>query len=379
MPKKIIIEKLYKIAKKNGGQCLSKKYINNRQKITWQCQKKHIWTASYIMLKKGRWCPICKKFMNNLDNINLLKKIAKQNGGKLLSDNYIDNQTNLLWECEFGHTWIATPSNIKNYNTWCMKCSGKQKLTIEQMKDIAKNMGGECLSNEYVNVQTKLIWKCKDGHIWKSRPNLIKNKQTWCPQCSSSLGEKACKILLENFLHYKFKKIRPSWLKNKNKNNLELDGYCEELGIAFEYNGTQHYIKSFRSETDAKLKKIKEHDIIKYNECKNLNITLLRIKEQIPFNLQNIIEEIKNILTINKIQFTSNINIEEIKNNVYNNTKIEKYIDIAKSRGGKCISIKYINAMTKLTWECINKHIWQATPNNIQQGGWCPQCWRLKK
>ena len=37
-----------------------------------------------------------------------------------------------------------------------------------------------------------------------------------------------------------FRKIRPDWIKNKEGNKLELDFYCEELKLAFEYQGIQH-------------------------------------------------------------------------------------------------------------------------------------------
>lgn len=35
---------------------------------------------------------------------------------------------------------------------------------------------------------------------------------------------------------------------------------------------------------------------------------------------------------------------------------------------------KYVNAHTKIEWECENKHRWFATPHNISRGRWCPEC-----
>ena len=53
------------------------------------------------------------------------------------------------------------------------------------MQDIAQERGGVCLSKRYVNAHTKLRWKCREGHEWKSRPNGIKNGN-WCPECRRS-------------------------------------------------------------------------------------------------------------------------------------------------------------------------------------------------
>ena len=43
-------------------------------------------------------------------------------------------------------------------------------------------------------------------------------------------------------------------------------------------------------------------------------------------------------------------------------------------RGGKCLSKKYINTKSKLKFECSEVHVWEATPNAVQGGTWCPKC-----
>ena len=46
-----------------------------------------------------------------------------------------------------------------------------------------------------------------------------------------------------------------------------------------------------------------------------------------------------------------------------------------KKEGGRCLSKSYINAKTKLEWECSEGHRWWATPSNIRHiGTWCPKC-----
>ena len=57
------------------------------------------------------------------------------------------------------------------------------KLTIEEMRAIAKGRGGKCLSKKYTNSQTKLKWKCGEGHVWESTSNNVK-RGSWCPICA---------------------------------------------------------------------------------------------------------------------------------------------------------------------------------------------------
>ena len=101
-------------------------------------------------------------------SIDVMQWIAEQRGGKCLSDNYVNDLTKLKWQCSKSHLWEARPSNIVYGKTWCPTCAGKKPngntrrsistdtLTINQMKDLAKQRGGLCLSNKYINCYTKL-------------------------------------------------------------------------------------------------------------------------------------------------------------------------------------------------------------------------------
>ena len=178
--------------------------------------------------------------------IEEMQIIAEKQGGKCLSDTYLNTETNLLWECSEKHKWKATPDIIKN-GSWCRKCSYtlrgiSRRLKIEEMQEIAKQRGGKCLSKSYVNNNTKLLWECAKGHQWEAVPNNVKSS-TWCPECAG--------------------------------------------------------------------------------------------------NIKKSIEEVQKI---------------------------------AEDRGGKCLSDTYVNAHTKLSWECAEKHQWKAKPNDIRSGSWCRYC-----
>jgi len=53
---------------------------------------------------------------------------------------------------------------------------------------------------------------------------------------------------------------------------------------------------------------------------------------------------------------------------------IEEMHTLAKKRGGKCLSTKYVNTDTKLKWQCSEGHTWYAIPSSIKQGSWCAKC-----
>ncbi len=54
---------------------------------------------------------------------------------------------------------------------------------------------------------------------------------------------------------------------------------------------------------------------------------------------------------------------------------LEQAQAIAEKRGGQCLSSCYVNAATPLTWRCARDHVWDAPPSNVLQGSWCRQCY----
>lgn len=59
----------------------------------------------------------------------------------------------------------------------------RQKLKIEDLQQLAKERGGECLSLEYKNCKSKLLWMCNAGHKWSAIADSVR-RGTWCPECA---------------------------------------------------------------------------------------------------------------------------------------------------------------------------------------------------
>lgn len=96
-------------------------------------------------------------------------------------------------------------------------------------------------------------------------------------------NQEICRKIFEDIFQQKFPSIRPDFLKNPVTGyNLELDGYCEKLKLAFEYDGGQHskYTPVFhKSVKDFSYQVVK--DDFKTKKCKEQGITLIRIPHHI--------------------------------------------------------------------------------------------------
>ena len=297
-----------------------------------------------------------------------MREFALNKNGKCLSITYKNVNTKLTWKCSRGHEWEATPLNVLFNQTWCPECAGTKRKTINDMKDLATKKGGQCLSLQYKNNKTKLLWKCADGHKFEAAPNNVKNGW-WCPYCNWYKNEEKCRFILELLLKTKFKKTR-TLIKG-----FELDGYSQKFNLAFEYNGEQHYGLLFFKFTEDKLNKIKIQDIKKKEECKKRGINLLIIPYTETKNLENLVSFISNQIKILKISLAIDPNTISLETLPQSISAIKELNEIAQKRGGECLSDEYFNSQTKLLWKCEKGHIWTATPDSIKNSNsWCPVC-----
>jgi len=272
---KSTLEEMRNIARKRHGKCLSEEYHPNK-KLKWECKQGHIWEAVGFKIKRGNWCAICsgkQKF-----SVKYLQQTAKNRGGRVVSDRYVDAHSKILWECAYGHRWEARLCDIKNHKSWCPFCTGKK--TIEHMQKWADKYKGECLSEKYVNSRTELKWKCKIGHIFWKTPQIVQ-RGGFCPECSSFESEQFCREIFEELFGQEFPKKWPKWLKRYDTGvTLQLDGYCENLKIAFEHNGLQHYKMCDRFHMSKKdLLDVRYRDDVKIQRCKEKGIFLIIIPQ----------------------------------------------------------------------------------------------------
>jgi len=92
-----------------------------------------------------------------------------------------------------------------------------------------------------------------------------------------SSGEQMCKQILEEYFDKPFISIRPTFLKNQvTDSNLELYCYNEELNLALEFNGKQHYeyTPHFHKTRDT-FHNLKYRDILKKQMCEKNNVNLI--------------------------------------------------------------------------------------------------------
>jgi hypothetical protein len=240
--------------------------------------------------------------------IQEMHKIAALHGGRCLSKEYIDQHSPLKWMCEKGHTFDMD-YKIIHQGAWCMQCAGgnKKQNRLDVLNEIAAQHGGKLLSTDYKNSELALLWQCKERHEWKASAHyIIRGK--WCPRCAGVV-----RYTIADMQLFAAKK----------------GGKC----LSAEYFSVETKLQWQCSEGHVWM--AKPNTILRGSWCRKCAVKRVHEKQK---------------------------------------NDIERYRKIAAERGGKLLSGVYINSSTPLQWKCAKEHIWMTAPSSVENGSWCPYC-----
>ncbi len=352
----------HKAAEEKNGKCLSTEYKTVDTKYEWECEYGHIWTASLYHVQKCTWCPKCRG--NTKFTIDDCKQFAEERNGKCLSIEYIDAREQMTWECEHGHIWEYSWSYIRSATVWCQQCNGNVAYTIDDCKKHAEKKNGKCLSDVYIPKE-KQEWECEFKHVWRSMFNSIKTKNSWCPECT---GNK--KICIDDCKNHAEKK----------------NGKC--LSVEYVAKEKQEWECKYGHQWKAKFNNIKNKDHW-CPACAGNKKMSIDDCHKIAKKNKGICLSIEYKNTDTKYEWKCkqghqwSASLDQIKNRHtwcpycagVGKYTIEDCQKIAKERGGKCLSLIYKNSKEKMLWECKYGHIWATVFGCLNlQNTWCPTC-----
>lgn len=245
------------------------------------------------------------------------------------------------------------------------------RLSLEVAQKIAIERGGLCLSNVYVNNKEHLKWKCQFGHEWNACLGKIKNAKQWCPTCSGT------KKLTIATAHEVALGRGGRCLSTEYVNcNAPIQWECDEF---HRWTACLHDVKNGGTWCPycARVVKLTIEDAHKVAAERGglcLSTVYISNKEPLRWRCMYNHEWIASLGKVkNEKQWCPDCSGKKKLNiNVAN--------EIALERGGRCLSLDYINCDSLLQWECSKLHTWRASLNNIKNcKSWCPECTGVTK
>lgn len=318
-------------------------------------------------------CPTCR----DEESLRQLDELARQAGGRCLSERYSGWTSRYRFMCSEGHVFEKTAGNLQK-GSWCVLCARAEHSKrmsdpdgMKRLRAAARDRGGKCLSTTYTKLADRYRFRCAEGHEWETVGYEV-TRGAWCRECGN----------LQKSIAYR----RADGLQVMQAHASERGGIC----LAAEYIGNDAYYR-FRCghghEWDAQGAKIFRGSWCP--KCQNqgnvYDISDMRRLAK-AHGGRCLSRTYKNAATKLEWACAHGHRWSAVPGAIvagrwcracaYDGRKlgIKLMRTIASERGGQCISTEYVNSSTRLEWECHIGHRWFATPNTIRNGHWCRLC-----
>lgn len=220
MVEKYTIEKVKSFIEENSGsKLLSTEYINTSSNLKLLCSCGDVFYVSNARFRRGKtMCNKCTKKISDKKikpkhirwNYEKAKEYIESKGCKLVSDEYVNVDSDLIVKCrdcgeEYSVTLYAFNKNKKHT---CNKCSYQrtadgQKLSYKHVKSVVERDGCLLISKTYERIGDRLTIKCKCGNVFENSLAEVKAKDIrQCPDCGNKLKNAKRKISYEEMVEY---------------------------------------------------------------------------------------------------------------------------------------------------------------------------------
>lgn len=369
--------------------CSANLYSNNSTHLPCRCTScGHKWMVTWANLQRGRGCPKCR-YTHIGDKRRLTTdfvRLQSAEWGVFPISEYRTAIEAMQWGCVQGHIFSSSWNRLTRQKR-CGKCGKAQFLQrVTYSEDFVRQKiserGWMPTFKKYINARERLEMICANGHSIKLGFDSFL-RGTGCGACfresKESLGERFCRLFLERLYGGPFPKRKDlPWLIGNNRTLLELDGFNEQIGLAFEHQGNHHRGEGVYANDDVlgrdKLKRsLVEHyghtlvefwqviDRISFTDAPDHIVKQLRAEGfPVPDNWQQIQVDPK---ALYKPQLGDGF------------SRVAEFVQ--EQYSGTLLSSHWLGWHTALHFRChdASHPVFPKTPDAILNGkGWCPKC-----
>lgn len=157
-------------------------YLGSRRKAIFQCWYGHSWAARPDSVMDGNGCPMCRD-LPKITEVDVTARIASR--GLVLVSDYSGMNNKALFRCQDGHEWRSVVSSVAR-GCGCPTCARKTKgPDIRPFDVVAAKFSerGFLIIGRYVKMSVRVLTRCSHGHEWAALPSSV-FAGTGCPSCA---------------------------------------------------------------------------------------------------------------------------------------------------------------------------------------------------
>jgi len=300
------------------------------------------------------------------------KKYVEERGGTCLSNEYINKNTKMKVQCEKGHIWEANFGTIYYQKYWCPYC--EKEFRFQKVKKYIEEKGGKCLSNEYINNYTKVRVQCEKGHIWEVKPNSLINKKNWCRMCGFDKQRKNIKDVIEFIENKGGKLLSEKYIGCDQKLKVQCSkGHIWKPTYTKLKGGTWCLICYYYEKRMNYFRSILKIAENKGGKCLSEFSDYNDGKSKLKFQCSKKHKWETSATCVKNGCWCPICGVEGSKKEE-NMNKLRK---VVKKKGGKLFTEEYKSIKQRVKIECSEGHIWEPMLFNVIKGTWCPICAHL--
>lgn len=164
--KKLTIEAVQQEFAAAGCLLLTSEYTGNKQKLQFQCACGNEGEKTLAHFRRGPHCKACGHKSTGAKNGRLSLEDARaafsKSGCTLLATEYSSRDTLMPYLCKCGTVHNMSLANFSK-GKQCPVCTNKTVWTLDKVRDVYRGNGCELLSAEYSNTNTNMLYRCSCG------------------------------------------------------------------------------------------------------------------------------------------------------------------------------------------------------------------------
>jgi len=165
-----------------GYQLLSTTYVGANAKLDLVCPNQHMYRAAYASFQQGHRCSECPDGGGRQKlTIESVRQHIESFGHRLLSTKYVKALEKLEIICPNQHRYLASYNSFQR-GIRCAECAGNKTHTIDAVRQHIESFGYRLRSNTYVGAHAKLDTLCPVGHSYSVSYNKFQ-KGIRCSEC----------------------------------------------------------------------------------------------------------------------------------------------------------------------------------------------------